>query len=238
VIVVERLVKTFPMDRQHSTAFRALRHWLGRGRRFVALDGVDVEVGRGDSVGIIGDNGAGKTTLLKIAAGLVRPTSGRVTLGGSVTLLSGLGIGMHGELTVTDNIRLYGAIYGVDRATTRANMGEIIAWAELQEFDGAKLKHLSAGMRTRLAFSALRHIDTDIYLLDEVLTAGDKNFAEKCDEAFRAFQRAGKTLLVATHDRRFVETFCNKVLWLHKGRPMAFGDTAPIVARYYGGGAG
>ena len=234
-IRVEGLVKTFALELHHPTLFSALQQWVGRHRRqFTALQDIDLDVRPGDRVGVIGDNGAGKTTLLKVVAGLMRPTAGHVTLRGSVTLLSGLAVGMVGEVTVTDNIALYGAIYGLNRAATRAHLRDVIEWAELQEFEGVKLKYLSSGMRTRLAFSALRHVDKDIYLLDEVLTAGDKNFLEKCDEVFRGYVRAGKTVLAATHDRRFVETFCNKVLWLHKGRRMAFGETAAIVPQYYG----
>jgi ABC-type polysaccharide/polyol phosphate transport system ATPase subunit len=133
-----------------------------------------------------------------------------------------------------DNIRLYAAIYGIDRATMRTRAHDMLEWAELQDFAGTKLKQLSAGMKARLAFSLLRHIDVDIYLLDEVMTAGDQSFREKCDDVFRAHIQAGKTIVATTHDRRFAETFFNRALWLEGGRVRASGPVSPILDQYFG----
>jgi ABC-type polysaccharide/polyol phosphate transport system ATPase subunit len=233
-VVVDRLVKRFAAEPRHPTFFRALRQAITPRRRFTVLDGVSLEVQPGDRVAVVGNNGAGKTTLLKLLAGLLRPTAGRIEIRGSLTLLSGLGVGMVDELSVEDNIGLYGAIYGVERVTMRARTEEIVQWAGLEEFLGAQLKRLSSGMKARLAFSALRHIDKDIYLLDEVLTAGDKNFREKCHEVFRGYERAGKTVVAATHERHFAETFCNRALWLDHGRVRAYGEAAVVLDQYFG----
>jgi ABC-2 type transport system ATP-binding protein len=114
---------------------------------------------------------------------------------------------------------------------------EILSWADLQDFAEAKLRALSSGMKTRLAFSAARYINRDIHLFDEVLSAGDKNFREKCEVVFEDYKHTAKTFIVATHNLNFVKTFCTKALWLHKGRQIAFGEVETILSRYQETGA-
>ena len=233
-ISAEGLVKTFASGKGQPTAYAAVRRLLtGPQQRFTALNGVSFQVQAGDRVAVVGNNGAGKSTLLKVLAGLHRLNAGQLAIHGSWTLLSGLGIGMVDNLSVRDNVSLYGAIYGIPRARARASLPEILEWAELREFEWTRLKFLSSGMRARLAFSVLRYVDTDIYLLDEVLTAGDKDFREKCDTVFQGYQHAGKTLVAATHDRGFAERFCNKALWLHRGAVRRFGEAEAVLNDYY-----
>lgn len=235
-IELEDVSKTFPVEVGASTVYRVVKAGLqNRFRnpgRFSALSEISFRVMKGDKVGIIGDNGSGKTTLLKVAAGLYKTNGGRVVVNGDVTLLAGLGIGMLEELTLEENLFLYGAIYGLGRRTVASKLAEIIEWAELQEFVGSKLKTLSSGMKTRLAFSACRHIDKEIYLMDEVLTAGDKHFKQKCEEVFVGYKQSRKTFLVTTHEMGFVTNFCNKALWLHKGQQMAYGESEAVVKLY------
>lgn len=230
------LCKTFVPDRRRFTVFGALRHRIGRSSAnselFFALKDIEIDVSRGERVAIIGDNGAGKSTFLKLIAGIYEPNSGELAVKGEVSLLAGLGIGMIDELSVIENLYLYGMIYGMERKHIEKVVGEMIEWAELQNFAESKLKHLSSGMKARLAFSAVRYIEKDIYLFDEALAAGDKNFKEKCALVFRNYKETNKTFLVATHDMKFVRSFCNKVLWLHKGRQMSFGDPEEVVTRY------
>jgi lipopolysaccharide transport system ATP-binding protein len=197
-----------------------------------ALFDISFDVSRGERIGIVGDNGSGKTTLLKIVAGLHKISGGEIDVRGRVTLVASLGVGMMEELTVAENIFLYGAIYGLGRRTMSQRQAEILEWAELEGFAQSRLKTLSSGMKTRLAFSALRHIEEDIYLLDEVLTAGDKNFMHKCEQVFAGYKKTQKTFLVTTHDLKFVRTFCEKTLWLHKGCQVGFGKTEEIVDQY------
>lgn len=236
VVRVQRISKAFPMERSHSTAYRALHSQIRRRAHrtgtFLALNDINIEVFRGEKIGVIGDNGSGKTTLLKVIAGIYKPNGGQVHINGEVTLLAGLGTGMIDELSVEENVYLYGAIYGLERRKTEENLHEIIEWAELRDFVRAKLKTLSSGMRTRLAFSATRYIEKDIYLLDEALTAGDKRFQEKCEGVFRNHKTSNKTFLVTTHDLDFVRGFCSKTLWLHKGRQVSFGDTGTVLQQY------
>ena len=234
-ITIDGLVKTLPQERRHVSMLQAVKHALSRGPRFTVLNIPNLKIAKGDRVALLGNNGAGKTTLLRVLAGLLQPTSGQVHVEGSVTLLAGLGVGMVDDLTVTDNLRLYGAIYGIDQATMRASADEIIAWAGLQGFAGFRLKHLSTGMRGRLAFSALRYCDRAVYLLDEVTTAGDKDFSQNCDDVFGQYKERGKTVLAATHDRRVAETFFNMAVWLDHGQVRAYGPSELVVSQYMDG---
>lgn len=230
------LCKTFSVDYNYMTMFRALKTKLsGNGfnsKTFYALNDINIEIMKGEKIAIIGNNGSGKTTLLKVLAGLHKPNNGQVKVNGDITLLASLGIGMVDELSVKENIFLYGTIYGLERKKIKGKFHEIIEWAELQDFVEAKFGTLSSGMRSRLGFSIMRHFEVDIFLLDEVLSAGDKNFKEKCREFFNNSKDNGKTFLITTHDLGFIEVFCNKALWLHKGKQMAFGDTANVLKQY------
>jgi ABC-type polysaccharide/polyol phosphate transport system ATPase subunit len=235
-IKVEELYKAFSVKTSHNTVFKTIKNKLSgesnNSSHYMALKGVNIEVGKRDKVGIIGNNGAGKTTLLKLIAGLYEPSSGQIYVDGTMTLITGFGIGMVDELSVRENIFLYGAIYGLERMEIQDRFHEIIEWAELQDFVDAKLQTLSAGMKARLAFSTARHIKTDISLLDEALSAGDKDFRRKCDEFFKASVDNRKTYLISSHDLDFVKWFCNKTLWLHKGEQMAFGETESVLEQY------
>lgn len=235
-VKAENVSKVFVIKEANRTAFGALKRRLLGGpsdsRVFFALNDIDFEASKGEKIAVVGNNGAGKTTLLKTIGGLYKPDRGEVRVNGDMLLLSGLGVGMLDELSVRENVFLYGAVYGVDRQKIRDKLGEILEWAELQDFTGAKLKTLSSGMRIRLAFSTLRHFETDIFLLDEAFSAGDKNFKKKYEEVFENHKNSDKTFLIATHDLNFAKTFCAKTLWLHKGRQMAFGETEEVLQQY------
>ncbi len=238
IVRVEGLSKTFVVSQGPLTVSDWMRRILHRRREapdvVVGLKEVTFEVQRGEWLGLVGDNGSAKTTLLKLVGGLYRPTRGRVRVDGKVTLLSALGIGMLEDLTVEENVLLYGTLYGVPRDRLREELGEIVEWAELDDFRGAPLRSLSSGMRTRLAFSAARHIDADVHLLDEALTAGDRRFRAKCEEHFQAARRSGGTYVIASHDLDFVERLCDRTLWLERGRAKALGDSKEILDRYRG----
>jgi ABC-type polysaccharide/polyol phosphate transport system ATPase subunit len=235
-IRLEGVAKEFLGGRRKRTLFRVIKSITAtsNGTRPRSLDGIDVEIPRGEIVGIVGENGAGKTTLLKTVAGLYLPTEGVVRINGEVALLAGLGAGMVDELSVTDNVWLYGAVCRVRRAKIRAQFDEILRWAELENFANAELRTLSMGMRTRLAFAIAMQIDADAVLMDEAFSAGDKRFQDKCNRFFEDSKSAGRTFVVATHNLDFVRTFCTKTLWLHKGRCMGFGPTADLLEQYLG----
>ena len=232
---MSNVTKLFPSGTSRHSLFRLMmgkvsRRWAPE--MFTALRSINLEVERSDRVAVIGDNGSGKSTLLRIVAGLHRPTSGTVETHGAQTLLAGLGVGMVDELTVEDNIFLYGAMHSISRQELRESIGEILEWADLTEFRQAPLKSLSTGMRTRLAFSVTRCIVTDIYLLDEALTAGDQGFREKCDLVFKSYARRGSTMLIASHDFDFVERHCTRIMWLDHGQQVHLGPTAQVLQLY------
>jgi ABC-type polysaccharide/polyol phosphate transport system ATPase subunit len=233
---VSNVSKAFSLATERVTLFRALRRKLlqedADWAEHYALRDIDVEVQKGEKIGLVGDNGSGKTTLLKVIAGLHRPNDGQVSVNGDVCLLTGVGVGMLLELSVEENVLLYGAIYGLPRHKVRQLFQDIIEWAELQGFVQARLKTLSSGMRARLAFSVVRHIEADILLLDEALSAGDRHFRQKCADYFAAQRHSSRTFVVATHDLDFVRWFCDRTLWLHLGRQRAFGETHGVLQQY------
>jgi ABC-type polysaccharide/polyol phosphate transport system ATPase subunit len=218
--------------------FRIVRRYLsGNGsglERYFALRQINLDVLRGDKIALIGNNGSGKTSLLKLIAGLYRPTDGRIDVSGRVLLLRGVGTGMVDELTVAENLFLYGVIYGMERSKIREKFDEVMEWAELKDFASAELRTLSSGMRARMAFSLARHFDTDIFLLDEAFAVGDKDFRKKYEEVFRKQKNNDKTYVIATHDLDFAKMFCAKTIWLQKGRLMALGETESVLKRYVG----
>jgi len=227
--------KAFKVEGKRAPLLSVLKGAVQRKKpedvRFSLRD-VNLTIRRGERVGLIGNNGAGKTSLLKLIAGLYQPTCGKIQVNGEIAFLAGFGIGMLDDLSVAENIFLYGAIYGVARATTRKNLREIVDWAGLSEFVDTKFKHLSSGMKTRLAFSTTRYFDADIYLLDEALSAGDQDFRKKCEQVFDSYKHTARTMVIASHTMAFLEQFCDKTIWLDKGRLVTFGPTEEIIRRY------
>jgi lipopolysaccharide transport system ATP-binding protein len=236
-IELQQVTKAFARPSELPTAYGTLREKLlgGQGSQqegFLAVKDVSLEIETGEWVGLVGSNGSGKTTLLKLIAGLYHPTRGRIYVRGEVSLLAGLGIGMLDELSVRENVILYGTIYGLARAELRQKLDEILQWAELEEFSSARLKTLSSGMRTRLAFSTAKHIDKPICLFDEALTAGDKHFRLKCLDVFKERKTRGRTFVIASHDLSFLRTFCTKALWLEHGKALVFGEAEQVLKDY------
>jgi len=236
-IHIQNLSKVFPLNEKKNTAFSSLKRQILPGFTpphvsLFALKDIHLEVFQSEKVGIVGENGAGKTTLLKIIAGLSKPTQGQVLVDGEMIFLAGLGIGMIEDLSVRENIVLYGMIYGLERFAIREKIQEILEWAELQEFAESRLINLSSGMKSRLAFSITRHFDKDIFLLDEALSAGDKNFREKAKAIFLEYKKTKRTFVVATHDMEFIKTFCTKAVWIHKGQIQANGNPEDVVEQY------
>lgn len=235
-ICVTHVTKTFSIYSSRNTVLNFIKGTLSgdsrHSRQQFILSDLNFDISDGEKIGLIGVNGSGKTTLLKTIAGLYKPDKGEIHTTGNMILLTGYGIGMVDELSVKENIYLYGAIYGIDRNAVKEKSHEILDWAELQDYVDAKLKTLSSGMRSRLGFSVARFIDADIYLLDEALSAGDRNFKNKCDEYFKTIKDNGKTYLIASHDLEFLKMFCNRTLWLHKGKQMAFGNTETVLEQY------
>lgn len=188
---------------------------------------------KGDMLGIIGTNGAGKSTLLKAISGIMEPTCGWISRKGTIAALLELGSGFDGELTVRENTYLRGAMLGYTRKYMDEMYGQIIEFAELEEFQDRPFKQLSSGMKSRLAFSIASLVRPDILILDEVLSVGDGAFKKKSKQKMKEIIGSGATTILVSHSIDQIETMCNKVLWLNKGKQIQFGDNCrEICARY------
>lgn len=201
-------------------------------KNFWAIDGVSFTVEDGDFLGIIGGNGAGKSTLLKCISGIMRPSKGSIKVKGKIAALLELGAGFDGNLTVKENIFLRGAMLGYTKEFMTKTYDEIIDFAELQEFQHRPFKQLSSGMKSRIAFSIGCLVNPEILILDEVLSVGDGVFASKSAEKMQEVLENGSINILVSHSIGQIREMCNKVLWLHKGKQMAFGDANEICDQY------
>lgn len=199
---------------------------------FIALNHISFDVQKGDILGFIGFNGAGKSTLLKILAGVLTPTTGSVTVKGTIAPLIEVGAGFDPELTARENIYLNGAILGYSKAFIEQKFDSIIEFAELKDFVNVPVKNFSSGMYARLGFSIATAVQPDILIVDEVLSVGDFRFQEKCEERIRKMIEDGVTILLVSHDMDMIERLCNKVLWLDHGQMRGMGNTQMICAEF------
>ena len=201
-------------------------------KEFWAVDGVTFSLEKGSMLGIVGSNGAGKSTLLKVITGIMEPTRGKVKVNGTIAALLELASGFDGDLTVRENTYLRGAMLGYTRAYMNEMYGSIIEFAELEEFQDRPFKQLSSGMKSRLAFSIASLVKPEILILDEVLSVGDGAFKKKSEEKMREIIGGGATTILVSHSNTQIREMCNKVLWLDRGKQIAFGDTPEIMDRY------
>lgn len=199
---------------------------------FWADRNISFSLEQGDMLGIIGTNGAGKSTLLKAISGIMEPTEGTVERQGNIAALLELASGFDGDLSVRENTYLRGAMLGYTRKFMDKMYDQIIEFSGLGEFQDRQFKHLSSGMKSRLAFSIASLVDPDILILDEVLSVGDGAFKKKSEAKMREIIAGGATTILVSHSLAQVREMCNKVLWLDKGRQIAFGDAEEICDRY------
>lgn len=200
---------------------------------FWAVRDITFSLERGDMLGIIGSNGAGKSTLLKAVTGIMEPTCGTVHREGNVSALLELVSGFDGNLTVKENAYLRGAMLGYTRKFMDKTYEQILEFSELQEFADRPFKQLSSGMQSRLAFSIASLVNPDILILDEVLSVGDGAFREKSEKKMREIISGGATTILVSHSLDQVRHMCNKLLWLHRGRQIEFGDDVQGICDRY-----
>jgi ABC-2 type transport system ATP-binding protein/lipopolysaccharide transport system ATP-binding protein len=198
----------------------------------LVLDNIDLVVAKGEKIGIIGSNGSGKSTLLKIISGILQPTTGTVRVRGQVAPLIELGAGFDAEISVMDNILLYGVLLGFTRAEMKARARSILAFAELEDYALVPVKGLSSGMVARLCFSIATDVQPDILILDEVLSVGDESFKNKCKQRMEHFWDGETTGLVVSHDLHFISTSCKKAIYLSQGNIKFTGDSQEVVEYY------
>lgn len=236
VLSVESVCKAYAMyDRPIDRLKQQLFGRFGRkyGKEFQALHGVSFQIGRGETIGLIGRNGSGKSTLLQIIAGVLQPTSGSVRVNGRVAAMLELGSGFNPEYSGRENVFLNGAIYGVGRAEMERRFDAIASFADIGQFIDRPVKTYSSGMFMRLAFSVATSIEADLLLIDEALAVGDLFFRQKCYQRLEALRDAGMSIVLVSHAMNEVEQFCRRGILLHHGREIFQGVSTEAVKRYY-----
>jgi ABC-type polysaccharide/polyol phosphate transport system ATPase subunit len=200
--------------------------------RKLVLDNINIAIQKGERIGVIGANGSGKSTLLKVICGILPPTSGMVKVAGNIAPLIELGAGFDAGMSVRDNIILYGVMLGFSRQEMLKRISSILEFAELEEYAFVPVKALSSGMKARLGFAIATDVRPDILLLDEVLSVGDAKFKQKCRKRIEKFWEMNVTILVVSHDSRFLQQWCQRGIWLEKGRIKFSGDVEAAIEAY------
>ncbi|WP_313074013.1 ABC transporter ATP-binding protein [Melaminivora sp.] len=226
--------KTYPPQRtplrQLWSHLRGRQHGASGGH--TALHGLSFEVFPGQSLGIVGLNGAGKSTLLQLAAGTLTPSQGEIRSRGRIAALLELGSGFNPEATGRENIYLYAATMGLSREQVHARLESIVEFSGLRDSLDMPVKTYSSGMQVRLAFSVATSVDPDILIVDEALSVGDGVFAKRSFDRVMQLREQGTALLLCSHALFHVDLFCERTLWLDRGRLRAFGPTASVVPQY------
>lgn len=225
-----------PRDRLKQFVLPRLRRLMGLApkqyfKEFWAVRDISCDIGRGETVGIIGRNGSGKSTLLQIICGTLSPTAGRVETNGRVAALLELGSGFNPEFTGRENVYLNGAVLGLTRQQMDERLVRILEFADIGDFIDQPVKTYSSGMFLRLAFSVIAHVDPDILVIDEALSVGDAFFVQKCMRFLREFMKRG-TVVFVSHDTAAVINLCDRVIWLRDGKVAEIGPPKHVTALY------
>ena len=203
------------------------------GQTFMALNGIDLTVYKGEALGIIGCNGAGKSTLLKLLCRVTAPTEGEIDIYGRIASMLEVGTGFNGEMTGRENVYMNGAILGMTKAEIDEKMEDIIEFSEVRDFIDTPVKRYSSGMFVKLAFSVAAHLDSEIMIMDEVLAVGDMAFQKKClDKMRQAAKQDGRTVLYVSHNMNTIRTLCDRCIVLDKGRIIFDGDVEEAIELY------
>jgi lipopolysaccharide transport system ATP-binding protein len=229
------LGKAYPKVHRNADRLRALGHLLfglGQGERVDVLRDVNLDIARGESLGLIGENGAGKSTLLKLITGVLTPSSGSVRVNGTIGALLELGAGFHPEYSGRDNIAMSATLYGLSRAELRERLPEIIAFADIGEHIDEPVKHYSSGMVVRLGFAVIASLKPDLLVTDEVLAVGDESFQKKCVRWIDDYLDGGGTLILVSHSMYHVQKLCRHACWLRNGAIEQQGDVFDVTQAY------
>lgn len=219
---MRRLTKEFDLsrDRRKSIKESFIKIVQGQENRSSTivrvLDNVTFSINKSDMVGIVGQNGAGKSTLLKLLAGIYRPTSGDISISGTIASILEVGVGFHPELTGIENAILYGGVLGINRKQMKSMIPEIEEFSGLRGFMELPLRKYSSGMQMRLAFSVASSLDPDLLLLDEVFAVGDHDFQFKSQNRILSFLKKGKGIVLVSHDWSLIANICTRVLFVSR----------------------
>ena len=231
----DEVSKRFTVFQNERTLFRLTRKIAQRAlvkKEIWALKGVSLEIAEGEKVAVLGRNGSGKTTLFRVAAGIFRPTSGRVIREKPLVPLFRYGLGLAPDLAVLDNIFLLGAFHGLVAKEVKKKLEAILAFSELEEFLYVPVKKLSSGQVQRLNFSVFMQSETDFLAFDESTALADLEFQLKVSRYFDELMRSGKTVLMASHDLEFLGASCQKGIWLERGEIRQTGPVREVIRAY------
>lgn len=234
-IKLSNLTKTYRLHHEKPTFMDNLTRKSGMDEVFVALNNINLEVKKGEKLGIIGHNGSGKTTLLKIIAGISTPTSGKVRTWGKLVSLIDLSAGFHPELTGQENIFLNAFLVGMGREEVRAKYKDIVAFADIGDFIDTPLYTYSSGMKLRLGFSIAVAADPDILILDEGVAVGDVDFHDKSSKKIDTFFRQKKTVLLVSHWMEYLRKHSDRIVRIEAGTIVEDGQVNEVIDRYLAG---
>jgi ABC-2 type transport system ATP-binding protein len=236
MIKVDNVGMTYKMSYDRIKSIKEYLMTFVKGKlkyeEFHALTNVSFEVNKGEVVGIIGRNGAGKSTILKVISGILKPTKGKVTIGGNIVPMLELGSGFDHDLTGRENIFLNGAILGYSKEFLIEKYDEIVEFSELGKFIDVPIRNYSSGMLMRLAFSVATVVNPEILIVDEILAVGDDKFQAKSKARMLELMTGGTTVLFVSHSLSQIREMCNKVVWLENGTVKMSGDTKEICDEY------
>jgi len=235
LVRAEGLGKSYPKVYRSRDRLRALGRLLLNGANpdsIGVLRDIDLEVRRGESLGLIGENGAGKSTLLKLITGVLTPSTGRVTVNGEIGALLELGAGFHPEYTGRDNVAMSAALHGLGAAQLRERLPQIIEFADIGQYIDEPVKHYSSGMIVRLGFAVVAALKPDLLITDEVLAVGDESFQKKCVKWMQDYLEGGGTLLLVSHSMYHIQKLCRRACWLRGGEIVMQGDVFDVTQAY------
>ncbi|HTE49594.1 MAG TPA: ABC transporter ATP-binding protein [Kofleriaceae bacterium] len=236
-ILLDHVTLTFPRSRikrglKEGAFLRSFGIGASGEETFTALDDVSLEVKQGEVLGLVGRNGAGKSTLLRVIAGIYRPDKGVAKRAGQVSLLAGVGVGFHGNMSGRENVYLYGSILGHSPRDIDRMLDGIIEFSGLRDFIDQPLRTYSSGMKTRLGFSVASAVQPEILLIDEVLAAGDAEFRERSTERIKEMVKDAGSVLIASHSLGTIKELCNRAILVQKGKIAASGPPGEVVDAY------
>lgn len=233
-IEVDHVYKTFNVFYDKTNTIKEKLLFWNRSKKEVReiLNDINLEIKKGEVVGLIGVNGSGKSTLLKLMTKIIYPNKGKIETYGKLTSLLELGAGFHPDFSGRENIYFNASIFGLTRKEIDKRLDQIIEFSELEGFIDNPVRTYSSGMYMRLAFSVAINVDAEILLVDEILSVGDQHFQEKCFQKIEQLKEEGKTIVIVTHSMDSIVRFCTRAIWLHKGSVKMDGEVDKIAKEY------
>ena len=234
VITVDHVSKDFKIYFDKGCSLKEKLLFWRRNRHEIrnVLNDISFIVKKGESIGLIGRNGCGKSTMLKMLTRIYYPNKGKIMVDGKVSSLIELGAGFHPDMTGRENIYINASIFGLSRKEIDKRIESIINFSEIRDFIDNPVRTYSSGMYTRLAFSVAISVDADILLIDEILAVGDANFQTKCFNKLKELKEKGITIVLVSHNMKSVNEFCDKCIWIEKGKIMNEGPTSNVIETY------